>query len=160
MFSETSVLTTATRSKAPEDPIVPQLPCSSRELQRHAPAELQLVLPVLKVHVVDGMPDVSAPITSLVPFEVGTPALCEAHLGTERLLASRRLQGEQLLVAGHLLAPGALCTARWDTRHVCGHRTLCSHYGNKQWDGYGWDIRTQFVPHRRHITSPLQSSAG
>jgi hypothetical protein len=23
-----------------------------------------------------------------------------------------------------------------------------------------WDIRTQFVPHRRHITSPLQSSAG
>jgi hypothetical protein len=23
-----------------------------------------------------------------------------------------------------------------------------------------WDIKTQFVPHRRHITSPLQSSAG
>jgi hypothetical protein len=23
-----------------------------------------------------------------------------------------------------------------------------------------WDIRTQFVPHRRHITSPLQSPAG
>jgi hypothetical protein len=22
-----------------------------------------------------------------------------------------------------------------------------------------WDIRTQFVPHRRHITSPLQSPA-
>jgi hypothetical protein len=22
-----------------------------------------------------------------------------------------------------------------------------------------WDIKTQFVPHRRHITSPLQSSA-
>jgi hypothetical protein len=22
-----------------------------------------------------------------------------------------------------------------------------------------WDIRTQFVPHTRHITSPLQSSA-
>jgi hypothetical protein len=21
-----------------------------------------------------------------------------------------------------------------------------------------WDIRTQFVPHRRHITSPLESS--
>jgi hypothetical protein len=23
-----------------------------------------------------------------------------------------------------------------------------------------WDIKTQFVPHGRHITSPLQSSAG
>jgi hypothetical protein len=23
-----------------------------------------------------------------------------------------------------------------------------------------WDIRTQFLPHRRHITSPLQSAAG
>jgi hypothetical protein len=23
-----------------------------------------------------------------------------------------------------------------------------------------WDIRTQFVLHRRHITSPLQSTAG
>jgi hypothetical protein len=23
-----------------------------------------------------------------------------------------------------------------------------------------WDIRTQFVSHRRHITNPLQSSAG
>jgi hypothetical protein len=23
-----------------------------------------------------------------------------------------------------------------------------------------WDIKTQFVPHRQHITSPLQSSAG
>jgi hypothetical protein len=23
-----------------------------------------------------------------------------------------------------------------------------------------WDIKTQFVPHRRHITSPLHSSAG
>jgi hypothetical protein len=23
-----------------------------------------------------------------------------------------------------------------------------------------WDIKTQFVPHRRHITSPLQSPAG
>jgi hypothetical protein len=23
-----------------------------------------------------------------------------------------------------------------------------------------WDIRTQFIPHRRHITSPLQSPAG
>jgi hypothetical protein len=23
-----------------------------------------------------------------------------------------------------------------------------------------WDIKTQFVPHKRHITSPLQSSAG
>jgi hypothetical protein len=23
-----------------------------------------------------------------------------------------------------------------------------------------WDIRTQFVPHRRHITSPLQIPAG
>jgi hypothetical protein len=22
-----------------------------------------------------------------------------------------------------------------------------------------WDIKTQFVPHRRHITSPLQSPA-
>jgi TRAP-type mannitol/chloroaromatic compound transport system substrate-binding protein len=22
-----------------------------------------------------------------------------------------------------------------------------------------WDIKTQFVPHRRHITSPVQSSA-
>jgi hypothetical protein len=23
-----------------------------------------------------------------------------------------------------------------------------------------WDIKTQFAPHRRHIKSPLQSSAG
>jgi hypothetical protein len=23
-----------------------------------------------------------------------------------------------------------------------------------------WDIKSQFVPHRRHITSPLQSPAG
>jgi hypothetical protein len=23
-----------------------------------------------------------------------------------------------------------------------------------------WDIKTQFVPHRRHITSPLQGSGG
>jgi hypothetical protein len=23
-----------------------------------------------------------------------------------------------------------------------------------------WDIRTQFVPHRKHVTSPLQSPAG
>jgi hypothetical protein len=23
-----------------------------------------------------------------------------------------------------------------------------------------WDIKTQFVPHRRHMTSPLQSPAG
>jgi hypothetical protein len=23
-----------------------------------------------------------------------------------------------------------------------------------------WDIKSQFVPHRKHITSPLQSSAG
>jgi hypothetical protein len=23
-----------------------------------------------------------------------------------------------------------------------------------------WDIKPQFVPHRRHITSPLQSPAG
>jgi hypothetical protein len=23
-----------------------------------------------------------------------------------------------------------------------------------------WDIKTQIVPHRRHITSPLQSTAG
>jgi hypothetical protein len=23
-----------------------------------------------------------------------------------------------------------------------------------------WDIKTHFVPHRRHITSPLQSPAG
>jgi hypothetical protein len=23
-----------------------------------------------------------------------------------------------------------------------------------------WDIKTQFIPHRRHITSPLQSSTG
>jgi hypothetical protein len=23
-----------------------------------------------------------------------------------------------------------------------------------------WDIQTQFIPHRRHITSPLQSPAG
>jgi hypothetical protein len=23
-----------------------------------------------------------------------------------------------------------------------------------------WDIKTEFVPHRRHITSPLQSEAG
>jgi hypothetical protein len=23
-----------------------------------------------------------------------------------------------------------------------------------------WDIKTQFVPHRKHITSPLQSPAG
>jgi hypothetical protein len=23
-----------------------------------------------------------------------------------------------------------------------------------------WDIKTKFVPHRRHITSPLQSPAG
>jgi hypothetical protein len=23
-----------------------------------------------------------------------------------------------------------------------------------------WDIKTQFVPHRRHITSPLQNPAG
>jgi hypothetical protein len=27
-------------------------------------------------------------------------------------------------------------------------------------DAVFWDIRTQFVPHRRHITSPLQSPAG
>jgi hypothetical protein len=26
--------------------------------------------------------------------------------------------------------------------------------------GVFWDIETQFVPHRRHITSPLQSPAG
>jgi hypothetical protein len=23
-----------------------------------------------------------------------------------------------------------------------------------------WDITTQFIPHRRHITSPLESPAG
>jgi hypothetical protein len=23
-----------------------------------------------------------------------------------------------------------------------------------------WDIKTEFVPHRKHITSPLQSPAG
>jgi hypothetical protein len=23
-----------------------------------------------------------------------------------------------------------------------------------------WDIKTQFVPHRKHITSPIQSPAG
>jgi hypothetical protein len=26
-------------------------------------------------------------------------------------------------------------------------------------NGVFWDIKTQFVPHRRHITSPLQSPA-
>jgi hypothetical protein len=28
------------------------------------------------------------------------------------------------------------------------------------WNAVFWDIKTEFVPHRRHITSPLQSSAG
>jgi hypothetical protein len=79
------------------------------------------MLSVLEVHVVDGMSDVPAPITSLVTFEVGATALREAHLGTERLLASRRLQGEELLVAGHLLAPGAHRAARGDARHICEH---------------------------------------
>jgi hypothetical protein len=27
-------------------------------------------------------------------------------------------------------------------------------------NSFFWDIKTQFVPHRRHITSPLQSTAG
>jgi hypothetical protein len=100
--------------------------CSSKELQRAAPAELQLMLSVLEVNVVDGMSDVPAPITSLVTFEVSATALREAHLGTERLLASWRLQGEQLLVAGHLLAPGAHRAARGDTRHICGHTPVSS----------------------------------
>jgi hypothetical protein len=26
-------------------------------------------------------------------------------------------------------------------------------------NGIFWDIKTQFIPHRRHITSPLQSPA-
>jgi hypothetical protein len=91
-----------------------------------APAELQLVFAVLKVHVVHGMPDVSAPVTSLIPFEVGTPTLGEAHLGTERFLSSRRLQGEELLVAGHLLAPSTHSTARGDARRICRH-TLSWH---------------------------------
>jgi hypothetical protein len=26
-------------------------------------------------------------------------------------------------------------------------------------NGVFWDIKTQFIPHRRHITSPLQSPA-
>jgi hypothetical protein len=27
-------------------------------------------------------------------------------------------------------------------------------------NGVFWDIKTQFVPHRKHITSPQQGSAG
>lgn len=102
------------------------LSSSSFELQLVAPAELQLVLAVLEVHVVHGMSDVSAPVTSLIPFEVGTPTLGEAHLGTERLLSSRRLQGEELLVAGHLLAPSTHSAARGDARHICRHTLVLS----------------------------------
>lgn len=76
---------------------------------------------VLEVDVVDRVSHVSAPVTSLVPLEVGTPALSEAHLRTERFLSSRRLQREQVLAARYLLTPRAHGTARWDARRICEH---------------------------------------
>jgi len=76
------------------------------------------VFAVLEVDVIDRVPNVSAPVACLVPLEVGTPALSEAHLGTERLLPVRCLQREKLLVACYLLAPGANCATRRDARRI------------------------------------------
>jgi hypothetical protein len=91
------------------------------------------VLAVLKVDVVDCVSHVSAPVTRLVALEVGTPALSEAHLRTERLLTSRSLQREQLFAARHLLAPGAHSTARWDARRVCQQKTRpWLHFNSKE----------------------------
>jgi hypothetical protein len=39
------------------------------------------------------------------------------------------------------------------------HPCESNEYGNMKNADF-WDIRTQFVLHRRHITSPLQSTAG
>lgn len=90
-------------------------------LKHASPAELQLVFAVLEVNVVYGVSDVSTPVAGFVPLEVGTPALGEAHFRTERFLSSRCLQWEHLLVARHLLAPGAHCASSRNARRICGN---------------------------------------
>ena len=59
----------------------------------------------LEVDVVDGVPDVFAPVADLVLLEAGAPALREAVLAAESLGQCRRLQGEQL--GSRLLTPRA-----------------------------------------------------
>lgn len=44
---------------------------------------------VLEVHAVDRVPQVSAPVARLVPFEVGPAVLRETLLGTERFFLVR-----------------------------------------------------------------------
>ena len=77
------------------------------------------MLAVLKVHVVDGVSHVAAPVARLVALEVGSATLREAHLGAKGLLSCRCLEREQLLVARDLLAPRAHGAACWHVRGVC-----------------------------------------
>jgi hypothetical protein len=48
------------------------------------------------------------------------------------------------------------CTDAWVT-HCVRYEVLAEAVTMK--NVVFWDIKTQFVPHRRHITSPLQSPA-
>ena len=59
----------------------------------------------LEVDVVDGVPDVFAPVADLVLLEAGASTLREAVLTAERLGQRRGLQGEQL--GSRLLTPRA-----------------------------------------------------
>ena len=67
--------------------------------------QTDMLVMYLEVDVVDGVPDVFAPVADLVLLEAGAPALREAVLAAERLRQRRRLQGEQL--GSRLLTPRA-----------------------------------------------------
>ena len=58
--------------------------------------QTDMLVMYLEVDIVDGVPDVFAPVAHLVLLEAGAPALREAVLAAERLRQQRRLQGEQL----------------------------------------------------------------
>jgi hypothetical protein len=70
----------------------------------------------------------------------------------EGLLGIKRLPKCQLLHYCTITTPSAYLTLFYKTWRF--------HGGHSMKNAVFWDIRTQFVPNRRHITSPLQSPAG
>lgn len=74
-------------------------------VQAFVRAELKLLLTVLKVHIIDGMTNMLAPIADFVLLEGGTATLGETQLTTEDLGHCFCLKCEELQAG--FLAPGA-----------------------------------------------------
>lgn len=70
------------------------------------------MLSVLEVDIVHSMANMSAPVASLIPFEVGSSALGKAQFRAEGLLSRGRLQREHF-VRGYLVTPGADYATGW-----------------------------------------------